>query len=261
MLSKKNTLPEENDYLNRCDINLTKQEIFSYDSDSKKFEIFTILKESDKYIFPDEFLPHIRENKQEYDFDKKVIEKFFMLVKNGNISIDNNSYTLNIHPETLLEPKFLYFIRWLVIKYWCTKNLSYISFEILETIIGDNISEENITLMNKVISQFYEEFWITSWIDDFPEENNNMDFLSKIKGVHFVKIDKKDLLNFYKNEISLQSLLIKINTYCKIIKILQPWVDIVIEGVEDKHLLRYLRKEIPCITYFQWYGIDIPKEI
>lgn len=230
------------------EVELFRQKIFDIQNPkNQKYEILTRV----NWKWFDLFL------KGKSDIQKVQYDLFLLkeVLKRMWTSKESNSQdiTFNMSPVTLTDPKNIQSILRILSQYPITSKL-YI--EITENWYFD---ENDIILLNRNISKL-SQHWIICWIDDYPNLNNNNELLWRIKNIGFIKIDKWVLLEYSKWKITKDNLLEKLTQYLLDISTHYPNIPLVIEGIENKHIMDIISLYFwNKFRFMQWYFIQYPE--
>ncbi|MCX8986035.1 EAL domain-containing protein [Citrobacter portucalensis] len=220
---------------------LVAQPIISFDGSIVFYEILSRIIVSDDYILhPNSFLPIARSAKLLPSLDKTIIRQTLKHIHNSS---NENSFSINITPKTLVEPDFMELIKDLLLKYHINPNK--IIFEIIES---DIVNQQ---LVVRVINEL-RKIGIRIAIDDFGEGYSNYSRL-KCLNIDILKIDGSFIKDVITNEFDKKV----VQSFCEIAKLKNAKT--VAEFIENKETMDFLISK--GIDYFQGYYISRPIEL
>lgn len=227
----------------------------------KTIEILSRVNYDWKKYSLEKFIPLIIDSWEHKSFDLFLISKVLDNIESWVIK-DNTKIHLNIFPATFMDSDFMDDLR-KIFKTKKEKHLSNLVFEIVE---NGYINENSFNIINSNIKSLKDEFWISCWLDDYPNWVNDNEMLWNIKWIDFVKIDKFDLLSerpevTMSSEINKDNLVNVIRNRVDKIHSEHPWIKIVIEWVSSDDRIKYILEQIPEISLLQWFLFWRPSSI
>ena len=201
-------------------------------------------------ISPYLFLKNLNPEEQ-IAFDILVLKETLKLYSEWRLN--NYSYFhVNISPYSLSSKYFVSTI-FKVFKEFNFKDFGKIWFGLTED--WEIYSFDNLLWNIESIR----DIWISFWLDDYPEGNNNNELLSLIPNIDFIKIDKWFLLSIKDTSEDIQ--IENIKKLVQKIRQYHPGVSIIIEGVENLDIYQTVISEFSNIDAMQGFSISKPKEV
>lgn len=235
---QQNTLDILSSAINKKSFFLVAQPIVSYDNKVQFYEILARIFISDNNIlYPNDFIPKAQSAGLLPSMDKAIITQ---TVKFIHQTSNENYFSINVFPETLIEYDFIRFVKNLFIEY----NIApyRIAFEIIES--GTIDSKQICGVVNEL-----RNIGCLIAIDDFGVDFSNYSRL-KLLNIDFLKIDGSFIREIMLNDFDKKA----VQSFCEIAKLKNAKV--IAEFVESEDVLNFLTSL--GIDFFQGYHTGKP---
>lgn len=191
-------------------------------------------------INPEESFKHAKKKKRLYELDSRSIHKAFITYLLADESKGLRKLFLNVYPSTIINPKFLPFMRNII------HENRFISQQLILEIVESE--KANLEQIKKILPEL-KELGLKIAVDDFGKGTSSLRMLLELQP-DFIKLDRyyvTDLLSSEPKRDVIKSLLNFCDKYNS---------SLIVEGVEDKASLDMLKSL--GVKYAQGYLLGRP---